>query len=770
MRTSAASDVILRGILARRLVSVTMFVLSSLVAAGTVVAVGFARLTDVSPGSAGSLVLLGFVAIAAQSVESVRRREPELALARLRGRRGLSLIWFVVAEPCVVLVGGAVVGLGVGSLVGRAVVGAWLPRGTTFRLDGTMVAAVGAVTLGGIVLVLATSWGVVRAPLAQQIVGARRPRATSAVGLFQQVVLVLGAVVAVYQAHQAARSRVDWVTLVSPALVGLAAGQVVVWLMLALLAGVVPRTAGSGLGWFITSRRLLRRVDSLALVKMVVAAGVVAGVAASAFTVAQGWREERARLQIGAPVSYRVPGGALAAYAAAHAADPQGRWLLPIARYTADSEPANRRVFVDSSRWSVVGDFFHGTSVEPLAGVLAKFPPPTAVDYLRGSRLTADIGSSSLRRAVDLVLNVQYVNGADDLVLGSLHLRAADGTTPAPGITRFTVPLHRCQLACRVSEIQLNGSSAQPVVITNLVFAGRRLLDPSSGIQLVTHGGERAARLGTGLAVTLPGWRYQGAGTIASFHGPSSRTDAVTTWRLARGTDGSPTVPGVDGSPIPVSIVARMRVLPFVGTSGSVLDLSRALAGASGGIPATAAVILSRADTPASVIDALRATSAVGAPTTYSEMLSRLGRAPRAEGTRLYALTAAFAALIALVSIASSVAQQVRERRVEAASLRSVGIDATTIVSAYRREALVLAGAAFAGTGAAAWLSCWALLPALPLVSGWVFAPPLDLTPDPLLIGPTALVAAATVAAVTYAAVRGIGRSAPPRLLREDLP
>ena len=83
---------------------------------------------------------------------------------------------------------------------------------------------------------------------------------------------------------------------------------------------------------------------------------------------AQSWREERAKLQVGAPVSYPVTAGALQALALAQQADPEGRWLLPVAAYTTDSDRGARRVFVDASRWkSVVGDFFADTSSAPLA-------------------------------------------------------------------------------------------------------------------------------------------------------------------------------------------------------------------------------------------------------------------------------------------------------------------------------------------------------------------------------------------------------------------
>ncbi len=763
---------ILRGIMARRLVSLTILLLSMLAVAGTVVVVGFARVADVSRGSAGVLVLLGLVAIAVQSTESVRRREPEVALARLRGRRALSLLTFVVAEPVVVVVAGATVGLAVGWLLGRVAVSRWLENGATFRVDESVLVAAGAVTLACVLLVLVTCWSVVRAPLHRQLAAARRPRSASAATLFLQLALVLGAAVAGYQAHQAARSRVDWLTLLSPAVLGLAVGQVVVWLMLAVLVLLVPHLPSAGFGWFITGRRLLRRADSLALVRTVVAAGVVAAVAASAFTVAQGWREERARLQVGAPVSYPVPDGALRAYAAAETADPQGRWLLPAATLVGSSEGASRRMFVDTRRWgSVVGDFFADTPSAGLTTAFHQLSPERSVAYTRATEMTVVLDAAAIGAHRRLDLAVQYVNDSGDLHIIRLRLTGAGGVPVAGGQARFHRSVTDCSTACSVAQVDLEGSSPRhPVLLSDLTFGRQRLLAPSAGLDLLPGGlsNLQAYRVGTGVLIRRIGDRTGWLNILGTFDDPAAQPVVTTRGFVLSRDDGHPVVAGIDGGPRPVSVVARVGALPFVGTRGSALDLGSALAGSGGSVLEVRAAVLARADTPPTVLAALEATKAVRPPTTYAAMLGQLERTPRAEGTRLYLLLAGLAGLIALVSVTASAAQQVRERRLEAASLRTVGINAAVVLAAYRREALLLAAATFAGTAVGAWISCLVLLRALPLVSGWAFAPPPDVDPNPLIIGPTALAAAAAVAVVAYVALRGVGRSSPPRLLRED--
>ncbi len=84
-------------------------------------------------------------------------------------------------------------------------------------------------------------------------------------------------------------------------------------------------------------------------------------------------------------------------------------------------------------------------------------------------------------------------------------------------------------------------------------------------------------------------------------------------------------------------------------------------------------------------------------------------------------------------------------------------------------EAGLLAAVTFVATLVGSWVTGVALLPALPLVSGWAFAPPLDATPRLVLIAACALVAAALVAASIFLAFRSVRGSSQPRDLREDL-
>ena len=327
-----------------------------------------------------------------------------------------------------------------------------------------------------------------------------------------------------------------------------------------------------------------------------------------------------------------------------------------------------------------------------------------------------------------------------------------------------------CHDACSPVELDISGFWRGPLDLVSVGFAGEPLLAPKSGIQLADHPYPlHVGRKERGLRIRIPGYAGHADNIVATFHPGRPQALISTLHTRLNKADGESTVAGVDGADRAVVTIGKASVLPFVGTRGSMLDLGQALIGSGGSVPETRAVVLARADTPASVLAALRATGAVGAPTTYADALAHLSSSPRAEGTRLYTLVAVFAVLIALVTLASTVAQQTVERRLEAASLRSVGVPRSAIRDGFRREAGLLAAVTFVATLVGSWVTGVALLPALPLVSGWAFAPPLDATPRLVLIAACALVAAALVAASIFLAFRSVRGSSQPRDLREDL-
>jgi hypothetical protein len=240
---------------------------------------------------------------------------------------------------------------------------------------------------------------------------------------------------------------------------------------------------------------------------------------------------------------------------------------------------------------------------------------------------------------------------------------------------------------------------------------------------------------------------------------PGTRLDRVGRQPLAY---------GIDGRPLRVQIAGEVPALPLLGRGGLLLDLGTALRGAGGQIPAdTLSVVVARADTPPSVLAKLRATGATTKSRTVAQTLDSIERTGTATGTRLYLLIALFALLIAAVSVVAATAGQRGERRTEAAALRVAGVGAGEIARGYRGEAQALGLGVAVASGLAVWVGCRALLAALPLVDPGEFGLVFDVTPDARVVTALAVAAGLFVALVVFGSFRRIGRSSPPRLLRE---
>ena len=176
-------------------------------------------------------------------------RRSEIAISRLRGLQGGELAALLAAEPLLVLVTGGLAGLVLGAAGAAVAAGAW--GGRTGGLPGADAVLAGLViVLAGLVAVLLGMAGALREPLGDQISLAARPRASSVVAVFGDVLVLVGAAVAVYRGSVAGEDP-DWVVLAGPALVGLAVGQAVVWLV--RLAARLALRPTAPAGWPVSS-------------------------------------------------------------------------------------------------------------------------------------------------------------------------------------------------------------------------------------------------------------------------------------------------------------------------------------------------------------------------------------------------------------------------------------------------------------------------------------------------------------------------------------
>ena len=703
---------LLRGIRAHLLTSVATLALALVVSAGTVAVVGASRVGHTPGAAAAMLVLYGAVALAEQTARATADRSHDVALARLRGMTGLRLVGFAAGPLLAVSLLGVAAGSAAGTWLAGRIADGW---GASYSLGTREVLVAVAVLLGAWLTVALVAGAVIRRPLVAALSTAPRRHASSWVTTFLELLVVAAAVLAVYEAH---RGGHGWVPIVAPALVALAAGQLVMWLL-----ALTPRL-GRRLGPALTSRRLRRDPDPGSVVRVLVAAAVLLAVTLTGGAAAADWRDDAGRLRAGGPVVVPFTDGALRAYAATHDADPHGRWLMAAAAVD-DLQPGQRRVYVDAARWdAVVGDFMASTTLGGAASQIAQLAGRRTPLLLRGG--TVGLTASQLSGGTALV-RMTYLADAGYPRTVRIPVTHAGGVTHA---------LADCRVGCALLSVSVSGP-------------GSFTLD----------------RLTVGPVAVLGGARHYGG--VVPVHvvdlrnGAAGRPAALSTPGLGPARN----VNGLDGVSGPITVIGTVHAVPFLGRVGTILDLPRSLTGAVGTVAAARSVVVARPDTPAPVLARLHHDGG-GAPTSYTTEARRLGLTPQARADDLALAVAVGVALVALTHLLAWLTGQTRRRRAEVAGLRTAGIGPRSVRRAYLVEALVLAAIVLVTAGVTAAFTTRTLLTPMGLVGGWPDAPAVDLTLRPAVLV-SVVAGAALVTAVACALVfTRFGRAARPSALR----
>ena len=276
---------LLRSIRAHLWPSLATLALAFVVSAGAVGVVGASRVGATPGAVAAMLALYGAVALAEQSARSVVDRSHDVALARLRGMHGARVVLFAAGPLLAVSVTGIVAGSAVGTWFARRIAAGW---GVSYGLDTREVVVGVSVLLGAWVTVALVS---ARSSADRSTIRCRCTRAALAaswITTFLELLVVVAACLAVYEAH---RSEQSWVPTIAPALVALGAGQLVMWAL-----AWTPRL-GRRLGLSLASRRLRRDPDPGSVVRVMVAAAVLLAVTLTGGRTAADWRDDAGRLR-----------------------------------------------------------------------------------------------------------------------------------------------------------------------------------------------------------------------------------------------------------------------------------------------------------------------------------------------------------------------------------------------------------------------------------------------------------------------------------------
>jgi hypothetical protein len=794
-----------RGARARRGTLVTLTAMTAVVTAGLVTVLGFGEVLRDSAGDDGSavsisrwlalpLLVIGAVAVPAVGHELALARREEVGLARLRGVHGRRLVAFLLGEPFVAIVLGGVIGLALG------VAGTWLTTRLWLEERGISAsvwtfgaaAVVVLVATGGVAVGMAAAS---REPLSDQVSIATRAKPATAAALFGSVVVLAAAGIAVYRAGR--ETDADLVVLAGPALVGLAAGQLTVWLLRGVARVATARTAGSGLPAFLATRRVGRGSDRGTSLRLLVAAGAVATLAATGAAGISGWTDDNARLTAGAPTRLDVDLNAREAVALTEELDPSGRWLTA-AVYVPDDNPLRRRVFLDSTRFSeTAGDFYDST---PAAGVVAgaadlavESPDPAVGDSVqvvadgipwRLPNASVVFGGDAppLDGAVEITIDYVTEQGAPGTSIVVLSAREDSGTVSG------SEPVDDCAEGCVVRQVSIE---------TGIVFGrdddffvvGDTRINEANGSRATQF---RELRFGD-VDLTQAPWRTvvndsfrkdeRGSvkpadgggievttaidGRVRADIGADRELPVITTEGIDFGEAG-PIVIGPGGDDSAADVVATLPGLPLVEASGMLADLRSALYGSGPTIPGADVMILATGDTPANVLAQAREAGATVRTLDEVETADRL--ATGAVTARVYAVLAGCCLLVALLALVASAARQRAAYRTDVASMRVVGIPTGQIRSAGMGELGLLALiAVVAGTGTGL-LASRLLLDALPLAVVPEFAVPLQPASSVLPALGTGLLLALVVVVVA-----GRGRALDldrtrPSILRDEQP
>ena len=775
----------LRGAWSRRGALLTLLAMTTVVVSGAVAVLSFAEAAGTSAWLMSPLLLLGAVAIPSIGRELATARREEIGLARLRGIRGLRLGSVLLAEPLVTIALGTALGFVLGRLVARVAGGAWLDADVP-ELGSTAAYVALGTAAASLLIVLIGTWATVSEPLSLQVASRVRPRRATTLVLFGSVFVIVGAAVAAYRSREVVDGDPDALVLLGPALVGLALGQIAIWVLRLLARGATGATATSGLARFLATRRLSRADDLVTPMRLLVAAAVVGVLALTGASSVTDWVDGEARIAAGGPRSVPVEKGAVQAMALTRDLDPEGEHLMAVAVVPNETRLGERRAYVDAARFeAVAGDFYDDTPAAEAAARISELTTDSADLTVRGNRLnvTSRLVEQESDFTVGLILQVYYVTEDDDGASVEVELSPR---TDGPDDQR-SVRLPGCATGCQVNGLAFARMLGEPgggvvnvfaiddstyrVLITDLSVGDRSLLDV-------------AWRPNRADIDAFANSRFN-AGIDLHFRTVSNRPDGLEVQPLPGGllnvdvaakSDPIPEFAAGAAPGVPLDLSGNDRVLgqgtrfdalPLLGGIGQLTDMPTSLLASGSTVPDAETSIVVADGTPDAMLTAL--TDATGTKARSLDDVRRtLAAAAGADQSRAYTLMAAFCALVALLALAAGVARHLRSYRHDVASLRVLGIGLDEARRAGRVELASLAVVVVLAVAAGGYLAAQLLLGGLPLVNESPAAVPLDAAPRLLTLAVPALLAAIAMLLVGGRA-RAVRPSATrPSTLREE--
>ncbi len=732
------------------------------------------------------LALLAMFLLYAVVANTTTAQGPEVALAKLRGRRAGSVLLQSVAQPVAVVL----VAAPVAALLAWTVVRLLAARLLGHTVDVVFppaaygVAALGVV--GGVLAAVVAARRIVVTPVgALMRLGTVTPG--SPIGLLvadaAAVTIAVAGLIELEAGGVLNSGTPNPLSVLAPTLLAIAAAVVALRLLPFLGRRLARWTRDSRrLATFLAVRQLLRRPAEARAVLLVAVAVSIAAYAVTTWVDSGHNRSLRALNSAGAHTVLLVqPGvGVNDLRIAVDRADPGGHSMAVAYTNVARIPPL---IAVDTARFASVGAWVPGNSSTPLPSVLHRLAGGRAAPVtVTGTRLRLHVDLiRHPRRPVHLAISFTEPN----------HDQAVRTVAPVvAGTGSYGISLpSACVRGCRVAALSLTASapgnpdaSGTPVPEIDAVIGASVRSD--GGWRPVVSFGDSARWRGDGTGPSAIG----AAGASLSLDvrqssdsgtGPSAVSAAIPTVlpavvaseqaALYLGNQiHSVEAVGLDGQPVFVNGVIQSVTLPQVDRNGIMVDFGAALAAMAHSAATTTQYQVWLSSSAPSDMAARLARQHVYVQraihsSTYHRALDESGPA---FADSLFLVSALAAIVLAIGATAVGRAVSVRRRGYELAALEAVGVSPGTLRRAMAAEQGSVFGIGLVVGLAAGLVGSWLALPSTPVFVDTSTGPPLVLGLPWAVLAALAIGLVVIFVVVSVAIARLVERVATPSQLR----
>ncbi len=719
------------------------------------------------------LLVLTWLLLFLTVTDAVEARGPEVALAKLRGQGRWRTVAFGLSEPVTLLL----VALPLGVLAGwgaTAALARVLLRPVPVGLPPLGWAAAGVATVGGLVAVVLAARKTLSRPVAEQWRRAGR-RATDR-GWVVDAILLSGAAAGLIDlavSGEIGSARRSVLVLLVPGLLGLAVAVVASRVLpLACRASFARTRRRGGIARYLALRHVARRPGGIRTTIVLATAFALAAFAVMAWSVSSDNVRLVASTAVGAPavLTVSVPPGKDFGAIVDHV-DPGGQLATAVDEFTnlTGAGAAGVVLGVDPQRFARIAAWRPGFAAKPLPALAAELAPPAPPPVrVAGDTIRATVTVPSLAPAhIELYADVNNNGSTIPVDLGTL---------PTRGTVTLTSPLGNCP--CILQDLRLSEVAArnrQPIA-GSVIFTGMQV-HTGAGWAPVDAGFGDAARWRAAVAHQPPDVISAGAGGSASsapvpglqvrFVSPGTQDEtinsvnrplplpAIASAPLTGGRTGLFTGVGLDGSALPISVVAAAAAVPSDPSGGLILDRRYAELAAGLNLSQVNEQVWLADGAQRVIVPRLAAAGVrVLAVQTTAAQVKLLGRQGPGLASVLFLADAAAAALLAAGAAILALYLSARRRRYEYAALAATGVARRTLRGALLTEQLIVLGfgtvvGICAGIGAA-----FLVIRSVPEFITQPSAPPLSYVPT---AGPLAALLGVAVGVLVVAAVTASG-------------